>query len=146
MARMSRLTNAVPSLVLRSPAHRLMSGRYTVLEFTGRTTGRTFRTPVAYVQDGSRVLVSTDSAWWRNLVDRPDVRLRLRGQEVPGTARVVDDDTEAADILAELVRRVPGYARPAGLTTTRGEVPVRELERAVSAGRRSIEIRLDGAP
>jgi deazaflavin-dependent oxidoreductase (nitroreductase family) len=146
MTRMSRLTNAVPSLVLRSPWHRLMSGRYAVLEFTGRTTGRTFRTPVAYVQDGSRVLMSTDSGWWRNLVHGPDVRLRLRGCEVHGTARVVDDRAEAVDVLDELVHRVPGYARPAGLAATRGEVPVSELERAVAEGRRSIEISLVGAP
>lgn len=146
MMRMSRLTNAVPSLVLHSPGHRLMSGRYAVLEFTGRTTGRTFRTPVAYVQDGSRVLVSTDSRWWRNLAGRPDVRLRLRGREVHGTARVVDDRAEALHILDELVRRVPGYARPAHLATTHGEVPVPELQRALAQGRRSIEIRLVGAP
>ena len=146
MARMSRLMNAVPSLVLRSPAHRLMSGRYAVLEFTGRTTGRKFRTPVAYAQDGSRILVSTDSAWWKNLVDRPDVRLRLQGRGVYGTARVVGDETEAADILGELVRRVPGYARPARLATMHGNVPMPELQRAVADGRRSIEILLDGAP
>ena len=144
MATLTRLTNAVPTLVLHSPAHHLMSGRYAVLEFTGRRTGRMFRTPVAYVQDGSRVLLSTDSTWWRNLVDRPTVRLRLRGRVVHGTARVVGDEVEAVGILGELVRRVPGYARPAGLVATRGEVSVLELERAVTDGRRSIEIQLHG--
>jgi deazaflavin-dependent oxidoreductase (nitroreductase family) len=143
--RISRFTNAVPSLVLHSPVHHLMSGRYAVLEFTGRSSGRTFRTPIAYVQDGSRVLMSTDSPWWRNLVQRTHVRLRLRGHDVAGTARLVDDPAEAVEILGQLVRRVPGYARPAGLTTTGGEVPVRELQRAVAAGRRSIEVRLEDA-
>lgn len=146
MTRISRLTNLVPSLVLHSPAHRLMSGRYAVLEFTGRSTGRTFRTPVAYVQDGSRVLLTTDSPWWNNLVAHPEVRLRLRGREVPGTARIVRDDAEATAVLGELVRRVPGYARPAGLATTRGEVSEHELGRAVAHGRHAVEVRLESAP
>lgn len=143
--RVSRLMNAVPTAVLSSPAHRLMSGRYAVLEFTGRLSGRTFRTPIAYVQDGSIILLSTDSPWWRNLVQQPTVRLLLRGQEVVGTASVVDDEAEAVSILGELVRGVPGYSRPAGLKASGGEVPVQELQRAVTHGRRSIKVRLEGA-
>lgn len=85
MSWISRLTNAAPMSVLHSPVHRLMSGRYAVIEFTGRRSGRTYRTPIAYVRDGSRVLLSTDSSWSCNLPDRPEVRLRLRGTRSPGT-------------------------------------------------------------
>ncbi|CAN5660530.1 hypothetical protein BH24ACT15_BH24ACT15_21450 [soil metagenome] len=60
-----RLANAVPTLVPRSRLHRLMSGRYAIIEFTGRTSVRHYSTPIAYVQDGGRVLLSTDSKWWR---------------------------------------------------------------------------------
>jgi len=145
MSRISRLTNAVPMLVLHSPAHRVMSGRYAVIEFAGRRSGRTYRTPIAYVQDGSRVLLSTDSTWWRNLIDRPGVRLRLRGREVVGQARVVGDEAEAAEVLRQLVERVPGYSRPAGVRMSGGRVSAAELARAVtSGGRRSIEVRLEG--
>lgn len=100
MPRTSRLINAVPSLVLASPAHGVLSRRYALLEFTGRRSGRTYRTPVAYVREGSRVLLSTDSLWWRNLADRAVVRLRLRGHVVTGSARVVNDDQEAAESSA----------------------------------------------
>jgi deazaflavin-dependent oxidoreductase (nitroreductase family) len=144
MSRFSRLANSVPMLVLGSPAHRLLSGRYTVLEFTGRTSGRTYRTPVAYVADGHRVLISTDSRWWRNLADRPAVRMRLRGGWVRGEARMLEDPVEAARALRELVERVPGYSRPAGLAVVGGRVSDLELERAVnSGGRRSIEVCLE---
>jgi len=120
VSRLSRLANAVPALVLASPLHRLLSGRYALLEFTGRRTGRLYRTPVAYVRDGERVLLSTDSPWWRNVSDRPEVRLRLRGRDVPG------------------------YRRPAGLAVDDGRVSDEELLRAVTrGGRRSIEITLE---
>lgn len=145
MPRISRLTNAVPMVVLHSPAHAALSGWYAVIEFTGRRSGRIYRTPVAYVRDGSRVLLSTDSPWWRNLADQPDVRLRLRGREIAGHARVVSDAAAAAEVLRQLVEGVPGYARPAGVRRTEGRVSAAELTRAVtSGGRRSIEVRLEG--
>jgi hypothetical protein len=59
-----RLKNFFPSLILRSPLHQLMSGKYAIIEFTGRKSGRVYTTPVAYVRDGDRVLLSTDSHWW----------------------------------------------------------------------------------
>lgn len=102
MSRISRLTNAVPMLVLHSPAHRVMSGRYAVIEFTGRRSGRTYRT-------------------------------------------VVGDEAEAAEVLRQLVERVPGYSRPAGVRMSGGRVSAAELARAVtSGGSRSIEVRLEG--
>jgi deazaflavin-dependent oxidoreductase (nitroreductase family) len=147
VSRLSRLANAVPALVLASPLHRLLSGRYALVEFAGRRTGVRYRTPVAYVRDGRRVLLSTDSPWWRNLDDRPEIclrlRLRLRGREVDGRARVVTEDREAAQVLGALVRAVPGYRRPAGLAAEGGQVSDEELLRAVTTGgRRSIEITL----
>lgn len=145
MSRTSRLLNAVPSLVLRSPAHRLMSSRYALLEFTGRRSGRTHRTPGAYLRQGSHVLLSTDSPWWHNLTDEPAVRLRLRGHELTGVARVIAEDSEAATVLGQLVQGVPGYARPAGLHRTNGQASEAELLRAVTSGRRrrSIDVALD---
>jgi deazaflavin-dependent oxidoreductase (nitroreductase family) len=126
----------VPALVLTSPLHRLLSGRYALLEFTGRRTGARYRTPVTYVGDGQLVLLSTDPPWWRNLEDRPQVRLRLRGREVEGRARVVTEDHEAAQVLGALVRAVPGYRRPAGLavvwSTTVGAGPL--LLRVLAVG------------
>jgi len=121
----------------------LLSGRYALLEFTGRRTGARYRTPVAYVRDGQRVLLSTDSLWWRNLEVRPGVRLHLRGREVEGRARVVTEDHEAAQVLGALVRAVPGYRRPAGLAAEGGQVSDEELLGAVTTGgRRSIEVTL----
>ena len=143
MSHASRLANAVPSLVLSSPAHRLLSGRYALLEFTGRRTGRTYRAPIPYVRHGSQVLLSTDSPWWRDLADRPAVRLRLRGRDVRGSALVVADEREAAGVLGTLVPGVRGYSRTAGLGNA-AQLSDGDLLRAVTTGgRHSIEVTVD---
>jgi deazaflavin-dependent oxidoreductase (nitroreductase family) len=136
--------NLVPSLVLRSPLHRLMSGKYVIIEFTGRSSGRRYATPVAYVQEGSRVLLTTDSRWWRNLRGGAPVRLRLRGRTVEGTAQPVEDPARARAVLRALVDAIPSYAGPAGLRTEGGRVPDAEVDRAVQEGRVAIEVSLRG--
>src|SRR5699024_8746739 len=111
----SRLMNAVPTTVLRTPLlHRLLSGRYLLLTFTGRSTWRRYRTPVAYRTTPERITLSTDSRWWRNLLAEPAVELFLRGRRARGVARAVDDVAEAAELLGHLVDGVPGYRRAAG--------------------------------
>lgn len=126
----STLMNAVPRFVLRSPAHRLLSGRYCLLEFVGRTSGTAYVLPVAYVQRGGELFLSTDSRWWRNLVAGREFTVRLRGERRRATAfRVTGHSARAA--LAELVT-IRGYAKAAGLTTVGGVIPSSELERAAA--------------
>lgn len=81
------LMNAVPLLVLTTPLiHRLMSRRYLVLRFTGRVSGRRYTLPVAYVADGGRLVVSTDSQWWRNIAAGQPTQVCHRGLWLPATA------------------------------------------------------------
>lgn len=132
------LMNAMPTAILRTPVlHRLMSGRYLLLTFTGRTTGRQYRTPVAYRRTGARLVLSTDSPWWRNLEVEPAVSVLLRGRQQTGIARRVTDPAEAATELGRLVQEVPGYRRAAGLSSqSGGGVSDDELLRAVTAERK----------
>jgi|SRR5690606_1697008 len=129
----SVLMNAVPTLTLRAPlVHHAMSHRYLLLQFTGRRSGRRYRTPVAYVRDGEDLLISTDSPWWRNLVARPDVTVRLRGRVRDATTRELTDRREAVAALERLVRGVPGYRRAAGISEPLGDETLRQ---AIDAGR-----------
>lgn len=139
---MRGLTNLVPAMVLRSPAHRLMSRKYALISFAGRRSGRRYTTPVAYVREGNRVSLSTDSAWWRNLSGGAPVELRLKGKVVSGVGTVIGDEQEAIAALRCLVDAIPSYARPARLRRIGGRVPDEELTRAVRAGRRSIKVEL----
>lgn len=83
-----------------------------LLHVTGRRTGRTYSTPVAYHReaDGS-LLVLTSSGWRVNLRGGPvPVLLTLHGQRVPATA-VLDEDPDAvAEVYERLLDEV-GLAR-----------------------------------
>ncbi|MEU6584207.1 nitroreductase/quinone reductase family protein [Nocardia sp. NPDC046763] len=135
--------NFFPSLIIRSPFHSLMSAKYGILTFTGRKSGRIYSTPMAYVREGNRVLLSTDSPWHRNLTGGAPVTLLLRGRTVQGVATPVSDPAEGAAILRTLVDAIPSYAGPAELATENGRVPDAEIARAVTTGGRvSIAVEL----
>ena len=88
--------NGLVLTVLRSPAHRLLSGMAIELRYTGRRSGREFTLPVQYALDGRRLLVAVQSpsstTWWRNFRTPQDVSVRLRGKILQGTARIVGPD------------------------------------------------------
>src|SRR4051794_35791783 len=67
----NRIGNPSLKLVLRSPAHRLASGRLCLISVTGRRSGRTFTFPVAYSRTDAGVRIAVGwperKRWWRNL-------------------------------------------------------------------------------
>ena len=82
--------NRVVLALLRSPAHRVLSGMAIELRYTGRRSGREFALPVQYARDGARLLVAVQNpaarTWWRNFRTPRDVSVRLRGVLRHGTA------------------------------------------------------------
>jgi hypothetical protein len=92
-ANWSRLQNAFVAALLHSPLHFLLDRTIMLLSFRGHRSGRRFTTPVSYVLDDNRVLVLVGHAerkrWWRNLRQPAPVRLRLAGQDIHGTGRVL---------------------------------------------------------
>ena len=72
--------NPVVRAVLRSPAHRLLSGRLLLLSYTGRRTGERHTIPVQYVREGDALLVTVGwperKVWWRSLRE-PGTRVSL---------------------------------------------------------------------
>lgn len=66
-----RLGNPLVRAVLRSPAHRLLSGRLLVLTYRGGRSGRTFSIPLQYAWTGVGDLVVVAvrpgrKLWWRS--------------------------------------------------------------------------------
>ena len=94
--------------LLRSPLHGLASRGVLLITFTGRKTGRSYCTPISYSQDGSLIqLIShRDRAWWRNFEGGAPVMIRLRGQDRPAIASVVEASRE--DLLHALCQVYPG--------------------------------------
>ena len=93
-----KIANPVMGALLRSPLHRLLSNGLMLLSFQGRKTGKRFTIPVGYLQQGNRLYIFSHSGWWKNLLGRP-VTVRLRGKDVRGIARRLEDKQAIADIV-----------------------------------------------
>lgn len=111
-----RLAGPVLRVLLRSPAHRLVSRRLLLLSVTGRRTGRTYTFPVGYHRDGDLLKVVSATGWWRNIGDGPtQVTLWLRGRRHTATARAHHGDHTVAEELPGFLARNPSLARMYGI-------------------------------
>ena len=127
-----RVMNPLLAALLRSPLHGLISKRLMLLSFQGRKTGQRYSIPVGYLQQGSRLFVFSHSSWSKNFAGGAAVALRLRGQQVNGTARLIQDAGQIAEVVQmsvaqhgeEMARRMgligaasaPPTAPPTGTT------------------------------
>jgi hypothetical protein len=105
-----RLLNPFVIALLRSPLHGVMSKDVMLIRFTGRRSGRTFTTPVSYIQEGQtvRCFTGSETRWWRNLRGGASVSLRIRGQDRRGRAEAISGEPKRiADALAAFLTRLP---------------------------------------
>jgi len=102
----NRMVNPVVRGVLRSPAHRLLSGHLALLTVTGRRSGRAFTFPVGYHQEGDRVTIGVDwperKRWWRNLSEDAPVEIWLAGVRRTGTGQARGDEHTGVSVEIEL--------------------------------------------
>ena len=136
-----RLWNPVMQWLLRSPLHRPWSRWFLVIEWRGRETGRRYRTPVSYVRDDNRLLLTTGDTWWKNLVDDPGVRVWVDGRARRGTAEPIVDEEESVALHRRMFAARPLFAALAGI----GRSEPDRILRSIRAGRRLISVRLHDA-
>jgi len=103
---LNRFGNPLVAAVLRSRAHRLLSGRLILIELEGRRSHRRFSLPAGYEQlgpDTLRVTVGAPQAqvWWRNLSEPAPAVVTLRGERREALGRV-ERDGEAVHVILEL--------------------------------------------
>lgn len=91
-----KLVNLVVVLLVRSPIHRFWSDSLVVIEFTGRRTGRSFKTPVRYVRKDSVVqcFTSKSGSWRRNIAISGEATLLLGGRQSSFNAEVVTQEPD----------------------------------------------------
>lgn len=103
--------------VLLSPFHHMISNGTMLITVTGRTTGKTYTTPVGfYEKDGYLwVLTSRNRTWWRNLKGGAQVELLLKRKPVIGFAETELDGRAVATHMLEYIQRIPQAAKPLGI-------------------------------
>jgi deazaflavin-dependent oxidoreductase (nitroreductase family) len=101
--------NSINTAILRSPLHRLMSKSIMLISFQGRTSGKTYTIPVEYHRAGRSITVYSwkSRSWWKNLRGGAPVTVRVRGQDLPGTADIVP--ASEAEIIAGLRAMYPRF-------------------------------------
>jgi hypothetical protein len=100
-----KVVNPVLKAVLRSPLHRLVSESLMALRFQGIKSGARYSIPVGYLQRGEKLFVFSHSAWSNNFRGGAPVWLRLRGKDIRGTARVIEDRDRVGAIVGLLVAK-----------------------------------------
>jgi deazaflavin-dependent oxidoreductase (nitroreductase family) len=113
---------------------RFAGGNLLLLTTRGARTGNPHTTPLAYVVDGDRMVVTASAAgaprnpaWFHNVRTNPKVTVEV-GTEVVEAVASVPDDTERDALWAKVVAAMPGFADYQ--TKTERVIPVVVLTRA----------------
>lgn len=73
------------------------------LTVSGRKSGRESSRPIWFVRDDDRLLLlpvsGSESNWYRNAVQRPEIRLAAEGAELSAEATPVDDPAGVAEVV-----------------------------------------------
>ena len=98
----NRTLNPVVRALLRSPLHRVLSGRLALITVTGRRSGRRFTIPVGYRREDGHVRIAVGlpqrKRWWRNLRGGAAVTVRLAGTEHGGWAEAHGDERSGVTV------------------------------------------------
>jgi hypothetical protein len=129
----THLVNPVIRKIVASGTGRVAE-RLTVLEFTGRRSGKTYAVPVGYRTVDGRGAVFTNSRWRHNFAGGASATLVRCGRRQPVRAELLDDPTAVAAIYDRLLAEI-GWRKAARQLAIRINVnrqPTRdELEDAV---------------
>ncbi len=124
-----KVINFFVELLLKSPVHGFFSDSLMVIYFTGRKSGKPFRTPVRYQRDGDKVVcfTSKETKWWPNVSAKPDVELLVGGVRQRYKAEVITDDLQRiSPALAENIRLFPQDAPYHNVRLNKDKSPVPE--------------------
>src|SRR5262249_53433601 len=115
-----------------------------LVSFTGRKTGKAYRQPVSYVQQGTTLLTPGGGKWKLNLGDGQPVRIRLRGHDVLARPELVNDPDEIERLLAIMSATNPRVRAFVGIPHgPEGRLDRTRLETAVRYGFRIVRWHLD---
>jgi hypothetical protein len=110
---MTRLINPLMAAALSSRRLHAVLGSDTlmVIAFQGRRSGKAYRFPIGYMQQGSSVVCYSPFGWWRNLAGGASVRVTVRGRTLQGVANVCTDVATIEAGLNIYLRHNPGDAK-----------------------------------
>jgi hypothetical protein len=138
-ARMMAVFNVPMRVLLRLPFSTPLSGRLMLIAYIGRKSGKAYRQPVSYVQQGDMLLTPGGGNWKWNLRDGQPVRIWLRGREALARPELVKDPDEIERLLVVMTAANPAVSAFVGIPKgTDGRLDRERLETAVRFGFRIV--------
>jgi hypothetical protein len=143
-ARIMRLLNVPMRALLGLPFPTPLSGRLMLLSYTGRKSGKAYRQPLSYVQQGNTLLTPGGGRWKWNLREGQPVRIRLRGRDVLARPELIKDPDEIERLLAVMAAANSSVNAFVGIPKEPdGRLDRGRLETAVSYGFRIVRWQLE---
>jgi len=143
-ARIMSLLNVPMRVLLGLPFPTPLSGRLMLLSYTGRKSGKAYRQPLSYVQQGKTLLTPGGGRWKWNLRDGQPVRIRLRGRDVLARPELIKDPDEIERLLAVMAAANSSVNAFVGIPKgPDGRLDRGRLETAVSYGFRIVRWHLE---
>ncbi|NKY88099.1 nitroreductase/quinone reductase family protein [Nocardia veterana] len=134
--------DAVLRTLLRSPLHRLLSGKLLIITVIGRKTGRVYAHPVGYAESDGALLIGTAAAWRRNLRPGEPVRVTWRGRERLADWELITGEHDIAEPYRIILAHNPTHGRFAGITLDAdGNVDRDQLRAALDRGTVVVRLR-----
>ncbi len=131
------VVNPVVRSLLRTPAHRLLSGSVLILAYTGRRSGLHRELPATFAMLDDRYVVVAGQpetkTWWRNFTgDAQPVTVTLAGRRLSCQARLLEPSTAehtlALGVYRERYPHVPVEDATPVLVLTPSGQPAPELQ------------------
>jgi hypothetical protein len=141
-----RVVNVPMRRVLARPRQTPLSKRLMLVRITGRRTGKVYRQPLSYVQQGSVLLTPGGGNWKLNLREGEPVPIRLRGRDVQARPELVSDPAEIERLLAVMTAANPVVGTFVGIPRgADGRLDQDRLQEAVRHGFRVVRWHLAGS-
>jgi hypothetical protein len=106
------LVNAFTRRALSTPGLAKGIGRFLILLYVvGRTSGKTYPIPIAYIEHEGKVLTGTQFGWSRNLRTGQDLRVRYKGKLRNAKVEVVEDEERVVELYGLLCKANHNFAK-----------------------------------
>jgi deazaflavin-dependent oxidoreductase (nitroreductase family) len=98
-----RVVNVPMRGLLSLPFATPISRRLMLVHYTGRKSGKAYRQPVSYVEDGDTLLTPGGGNWKLNLSEDQPVRIHLNGRNVEARPELIRDPPEVEQLLNKMM-------------------------------------------
>ena len=117
--------------ILRSPIHSMISNGIMILGFKGAKSGKTFSTPVNYMEIDSKIYVMSDRTriWWKNIKTNPEVEMYIKLESIKGSGVVYDTRDEVEDNLTLIFKHKPQMAKYLKVAIVDGEPVLEDIKK-----------------